>query len=311
VLYEVTYSGGFGGDGPDAPKPCSLTYEHPEVGSGGNIDAVNWNEYFTIIVCGWQPNEKIQIMIQNEAGELIYDEEITAGRIIDGEEIITDDNPLGDNVVTFRYSVPINIPYGLYNVIFEGEQSGRIIQNLTIEKPTSSRVYRYDGKLILHNFKPNESVRLLGYTIQGEEENLYRCYLANHPDTYGQIDVYILTAWQDYQVDDQGNLVIQLTNDTDAMNIVTIGEFSSNRPNAQPFPWIRQEEQISQKEWACRRWDTFVSNAIGYPSELKIQYNLTESIYDGNESFPPGTYHQIKIVINNNLCFANSGCGKN
>lgn len=60
------------------------------------------------------------------------------------------------------------------------------------------------------------------------------------------------------------------------------------------FPQIRTYDQLPQEGWSCRRWATLLGNwPAGSSVGLEIRYVLSESIYDGNETFPPGTYHQI------------------
>lgn len=191
VLYEVSWAGGFGGGGEDEDI-CSTSYSSPTI--VGHIDNLEWTDSIEIWVCGWQPNEKIQVTIQNETGGVIYD-----------DEIVVISNP-----VHFQYYVPTNTSYGSYNMTFEGEQSGKVIQSLTIEKPTGSRIYRVENGLLLYNFEPNKRIRLLAFSEFSND-----CSRD-----------YYLAGWQEYQINDQGYLIIQLTNDISSVCAFVVSDNS-------------------------------------------------------------------------------------
>lgn len=360
VLFEVAYSGGFGGGGP--LERCTQSYTNPKaifLLPNGNEDLnhsgiVEWMENFSIYVCGLYGGEKVEITMQSESGEIIYEG--------------VNDNGVG----YFNYQVPLNTPYGLYSVIFEGAQGDKVVQNITIAKPTTPRMYAYEDGLLLYNFKPNERIRLLAY---------------GGDDCSGSKS-YSLLGWQEYQINDQGYLNVQLGNDVDDVctfvipresGAYPITEYAQHQvvgiykrydivvgritpeyvapslwqlatyrdlkePGTQTYyvsipiesewrwnfswcadnsalleeilkpltikflidgveiayPPVQGYDQIPQKGQACRRWGLLLSEwPEKEPIELEIQYTLTESIYDGNESFPPGTYRQI-IIVNTN-----------
>jgi hypothetical protein len=62
---------------------------------------------------------------------------------------------------------------------------------------------------------------------------------------------------------------------------------------------IEKGAKTNKDGWQCQTWDMALNNwRQGSTVELRIHYNLTRSINDGLNSFPPGEYNQvIKVTI--------------
>jgi len=60
---------------------------------------------------------------------------------------------------------------------------------------------------------------------------------------------------------------------------------------------MMEYEDTASNGWICHRWLTLLSEwSEGAMIQLEIAYSLSDSIYDGSESYPPGSYRQILYV---------------
>ncbi|MFZ4663482.1 MAG: hypothetical protein ACOYNY_41135 [Caldilineaceae bacterium] len=67
------------------------------------------------------------------------------------------------------------------------------------------------------------------------------------------------------------------------------------------LPQIFRHQQSTSSGWVCTRWSTLLSD---WPTDktvkLEINYNLSDSIFDGVETYPAGIYRQIIEVSQTN-----------
>ncbi|HRW98515.1 MAG TPA: hypothetical protein P5280_03445, partial [Cyclobacteriaceae bacterium] len=57
---------------------------------------------------------------------------------------------------------------------------------------------------------------------------------------------------------------------------------------------VRYQDNTSSNGWYCNRWSTLITNwHLAEQSILEIKYTLLEAYFDGEETFPPGVYHQV------------------
>lgn len=101
-------------------------------------------------------------------------------------------------------------PTGIYRVTFRG-LSGEITAEVNIYRPVRPLVVMFGNRrMLLYHFSPNERVRLF---IYGE---------CRDPEIYG----VCIVGWQEYQVDSQGNLSLDLGKDLDQHKLAILGEKS-------------------------------------------------------------------------------------
>lgn len=134
----------------------------------------------------------------------------------DGEEIlVTVQNPNGDTFTQKVYAeefMDLNIrfgidaPTGVYKYTLEGGGKKALV-TVNLKEPDGARLYRMDAThLLLYNFKPSESVNLYYYSV--EESNVgFR-----ESGVFGALGE--LVGWQNYTVNPQGQLVIEIPADT-------------------------------------------------------------------------------------------------
>ncbi|MCB0176022.1 MAG: hypothetical protein KDJ97_36330 [Anaerolineae bacterium] len=60
---------------------------------------------------------------------------------------------------------------------------------------------------------------------------------------------------------------------------------------------ILEHEETAANGWACHYWSTILSNwRRGAMVKLDINYDLTQTINDGEDSYPSGQYHQVLLA---------------
>jgi hypothetical protein len=60
---------------------------------------------------------------------------------------------------------------------------------------------------------------------------------------------------------------------------------------------VREHEGSTLPTWQCHNWSTILSDwTPGEHIELEVRYELTESIFDGRDSYAPGEYHHFLSV---------------
>lgn len=60
--------------------------------------------------------------------------------------------------------------------------------------------------------------------------------------------------------------------------------------------YILQDDGTALDGWACHYWTTTLSNWRPGIIRLELSYQLSDSIYDGRNSYPPGSYSQTLVV---------------
>jgi len=181
VVQEVSFGGHGGGDDiefdpcPSVKNPTSPTVAWS---TGGD----EWLSSVDIYVCGWQLDKNVAVSI------IIPDHRTSA------ESVSVIKTTAGNKYIGFHYAPDIDNPPGTYTFSFNG-QSGHVDYTKEVRAPGQDPQIIYVEKThsyFLFNFAPNERVRV---------------YLYNNPD--GNIDVADFTAWEEYNVDSTGRLVIK------------------------------------------------------------------------------------------------------
>lgn len=173
ILQEISFSSGAGGD-----AVCFGSFDSPSVYPETPTHAV-LNELVSIHICGWQIGETIKIAVDYPNGTTIASEQ---------------ENAFLQMTFEFMTNV-LTDPPGEYVVTFTGD-SGTVQHNITLTSPATPQIYwNDDGTLVLYNFEPQETVRVFAYYG-----------VPSLVTTFAE-----LQAWQTFNVDQQGNLVILLT----------------------------------------------------------------------------------------------------
>ena len=209
ILQEISFfTGGGGGAG------CIDTYELPEViGQDPPEGETFLHQRVEIFLCGWQIDERVEISIKYPDGNDLIQEEIHG--------------PYSMMHFFFKTNI-LNDPPGQYEITFSGE-SGTTKHQLNIQKPTGPQFYwNDDGTLILYNFEPEETVSVFAYTKTDRIP----------PDPLSS--VYELHAWQVFNVDQNGTLIIAPQFTTAISWYAVIGEISEQivpKYPASPITW--------------------------------------------------------------------------
>lgn len=199
VLKEVSYfpaGGGERGDclGNSPLEPIILDYP--------KVTDVSIGQRFYVLTCGWQANERVKISLESPDGSLLT--EYHWHQIFDqGAGSI----PLG---VSFEKTVDVTDIPGTYRLIFEGE-SGKVEQEITVRETVYPKLLdEPDGRILLYNFQPYETVRLIGYSWSDPARG----------------NVVEFSEWEEYTVDEKGTLLIELQVDYQKLGV--IGELSGD-----------------------------------------------------------------------------------
>jgi len=188
VLQEVDYGGG------GAMVDCTGSFEHPVVEYASwscselGVESELGCTYY-VYSCGWEHDESVRTTI-----EFPDDSSVSETQLYD------------EYGGYFYYKPSLNDPPGLYTFIFEGE-SGKVQHSFEIGKPTGSRLYRDEDGLILYNFEPGERVRVFAYKR-------------------GEAEVALLEAWQEFQIDSSGQLIVQLQTGFEGYIYIVLGDVS-------------------------------------------------------------------------------------
>lgn len=175
VSFSVTGGGGF----------CNEAYSTPTI-----VDdvapipvRVEWLDSFMIVVCGWKKSENVTMTItfpdgttHSESQNAIY---------LEGE---------GTAHTYYNFTSSAKDLTGKYTFLFEGK-NGKLTHNVTVYIPSGPRLYPlYDmGAFYLYGYTANERVRFFLYNSRGS--NIGKS----------------ITAWKDYYVNDNGQLIIKTT----------------------------------------------------------------------------------------------------
>ncbi len=190
ILQEIAFFGGGGN-----PAMCSGNPRTPTVSAvylPSNSRIIELQGYkgknlaatvdITISACGWRSNEVVQVTVYRPDGRTSTTQ-LTAKK---------EDNPNTDIwYVSYLYLSDPTDPLGIYSIKFEGI-SGITEDSFELISPSEPRVYLLsedNNKILIYNFQPNESIRLFKYNL-GE-----------------------FVAWQEFQADSNGQLLVQLSPD--------------------------------------------------------------------------------------------------
>jgi hypothetical protein len=192
VLVEVSFVGDPGGS--DSALKCSTfggPFSQPTVVKH-KTRSLEWWQFLSVITCGWQPGESVDIALYAPSGSVVSKKTIQAR---------------SDGRVYYSYIPELNATLGSYSITFEGE-SGSLKPSFSVISPRGPRVYQSKDRLILYNFRPNEEVRLLAFRSTGPWVGEF-------------------TAWEQYHVDSSGKLVIRLQGESErSLAYVIIGDRS-------------------------------------------------------------------------------------
>lgn len=209
VLRELSYSGGFGGGG----SPCDgKTFDAPTILLSSTEGGVEWLQRAGALTCGWRIDEPVQVVFRlpNEAS--IINETI---------------NAYGNGEIEFSYEIPLNFQPGQYELKFIGEQTTLDVP-IEVIFPQEARLYFVDNQLIFYNFSPDERVRILAY-----EPKSYDSF----DEDYWNAGYTELIAWDEYQVDQDGQLIIDVSDiQNETIDFIILGdasgEFQAKRPGS-------------------------------------------------------------------------------
>lgn len=204
VLREVAFANSAGGGG--------HSFEYTSLGEV----QIEWREGDLYIDSeDWQPAEQVQFTIKSPDGEVVLERWMET----------SDEGEIG-----VRYTPQIGTPPGQYVFLFESER--KLVQQIVIVKaPVGPRLYYndystdYATELMLYNFESNEYVRVFLYRPSGG--GMSRMGVA-----WG---IGVLAAWKEYQVNEDGQLIISL----EPINFPYMKDYAvigSQSGAAYPFP---------------------------------------------------------------------------
>jgi hypothetical protein len=147
----------------------------------------NWLTEQSIFTCGWQPGELVQITVVDENDNVIY---------------------ASDGAATAHFWPGLNSRPGKLKITVQGE-SGTLSRDVEIIMPVGPRFYRILSQphLVLYNFASYEKIWIVAYEL--------------HQDGSATP-----AGWEQYQADENGQLVIAGTHDEHHVVYVAIGEKS-------------------------------------------------------------------------------------
>ncbi len=157
------FAGGAGGGG-----DCKKEFSSPTIEAAPGYAELM--QSFTIVTCGWKPDESVAILVTHPDGTVERKEDTAypAGLEMHG-------------LLSFTYFASRNDQLGDYLIKFTGQDSV-LTQRVRIIAPATPRLYYIEGDdlLIFYGFRPNEKIRLLIY------ENKYA-----YSDFLGWINVQV------------------------------------------------------------------------------------------------------------------------
>lgn len=213
ILKEITF-GGAGGGGPctsssaDYSKPV---FDEAEPYFKINPKHVEWLDGFNIVICGLKEGE------------------IVKGRVVDPEGNTFETSEVADwYIVSFTPTVMFSNEFGLkekigkYSFLFTTDNT-QLRYSLTVVLPSGPRLYPihyyndFPDTYYLYGYSPNERVRLILYQ--------------NNQEMAGGA---IFTGWKEYHVDDNGQLLINISSRNDVWigSFFAVGDLSGLNQNA-------------------------------------------------------------------------------
>lgn len=168
---------------------------------------------------------------QSLLGQIRYPD----GRTITQDvQILT--SPNGTIYAELGFMPNINDPAGVYDFSLEGID-GKFESNAYYHLPIGTRLYDLgNNQVFLYGFMPNENVRLFAYYLDNE--------------------VWKFSGWEEYLVDQNGQLVVSLAFDdiegtTRSYTFVAVGSISGeaqllfNRPSGGRFSWVSGKYMVN------------------------------------------------------------------
>jgi hypothetical protein len=191
VIDEMMFFGGAGGssDPCEAAPKNSLSVPGADANASMYIFGYGYKKG-CVDICGWKQDEPIQFTMTAPDGDVTT----TSGQA----------TFYGRGI--FCPEFVIDSPLGSYLLRAQGE-SGEIETTFEVVKPDKPTLSVTEGQLILYAFSPNEKVRVFAYSSEGFENG------------------HKFVGWQEYQVDEDGKLAIELPVGND-LAYYAIGEVS-------------------------------------------------------------------------------------
>lgn len=208
ILDEITFYSG-GGEG-DPLGYCDNNSRQVRMGETELHNSFFLHNLIFIHTCGWQNNETVGITIRYPDGRIIQQEQTY---INESENVV----PM---TTIFTTSV-LEDPPGQYQFIFSGE-SGAVEYSFVMQKPEGPHLYgnvygNGNHTLMLYNFEPNETVGVFAYTLTDIVREGF--------------PILKLYAWQTFQVDQNGNLLIETQLNENIWHIAVVGDISGEVSN--------------------------------------------------------------------------------
>ena len=178
---------------------CLSPYEEPSVHFA--TDNLSLTDISIISTCGWKADELVKVTLMDPTGKFTTTE----------VQAVPAKNKKDVYQVDVFYQPGIDARVGRYRFTLHGSQSGTIKAKVDFVIPQGPRLYVMaedpfhphhaamggNQRLRLHNFLPNEPVKLLAYTTSGSTIQFY--------------------GWQDFTTDSSGRLIVET-------NLAEIGE---------------------------------------------------------------------------------------
>lgn len=195
IFQEIAFfTGGDGGTG------CLETFTQPTIISVEEEETLH--DLVEIQSCGWQNNERIQIIIT-----------FPDGNVVSQEHTFQPQYTTSQLVFKFKTNV-LTDPPGPYHIVFAGP-SGTTETSFQLQEPSGPQFYwNEDNTLIMYNFQPQEAVRIFAYKPGG-----------NATDNPGE-QSYQLHAWQEFIVNENGILIIEPQFNVPIGWYAAVGEYS-------------------------------------------------------------------------------------
>lgn len=202
ILLEVSYVTGGGGMEDCRNGPSGLFI--PYVSGNTVVLKTELMQTAAILICGWKPNERVQVTITKPNNEIITD------------QILSSPDPMSNIFMTsYEFTPPLSYPVGKYRIEFRGT-SGQMNAVVNVQQPGKAHLYWLDQKrLLFYKFRPNERVRLLAYKQ------------INSPDS-----TWHFVGLQELQVNNLGELIV--SDDLGADSYIAVGASSGNVPISNP-----------------------------------------------------------------------------
>ncbi len=181
ILREIGYYGGAGGG---SGNDCSVWTEGPGVLS--STAAAEWWNSVTFALCGFGFDEPVTMAVISPQGETVR------------EETKSDKDSFGG--VYFSHTPELNDPLGIYTARFSNA-SGSVEQSFEVIRPDGPRVYWRDGRIVLFQFEPNETVRLFAYEPMLISDSSLVFDVSR--------EAYSLSSWNEFVTDAEGQLIVE------------------------------------------------------------------------------------------------------